>query len=229
MKNKIYKIYSLNCPNTNDVRYIGVTTNSLKRRLIQHLYEGNNSKSNTHKINWLRKLINNNQKPTICLIEITDENNWEEREKYWISKYSNLTNIHEGGSHVYLKPKNNSSKKTKVYQYDLEGNFITSYSSQTEAAKAVGVTVSSLNRSVKGEKASCGGYQWSFVKFENIGKYIKESSTPIKVFKLVPVEYKEFESITKLCQELNIGYNSVIEAINNNRSCKNFMFKKVKI
>ena len=45
MKNN-YSIYKLIDPITNNVRYIGVTTNSLKNRLYQHKYNSKKLKKN---------------------------------------------------------------------------------------------------------------------------------------------------------------------------------------
>lgn len=49
-------IYGLICPLTNEVRYIGLTTQSLNKRLYKHLYEIDlhTSKKNS----WLKKLRN---------------------------------------------------------------------------------------------------------------------------------------------------------------------------
>lgn len=77
-------IYSLNCPITNAVKYVGKTKNSLIGRLSEHMtYSG----SNIEKRNWIRALVKEGRKPTIHLIEITPEHKWEEREKYWIEYF----------------------------------------------------------------------------------------------------------------------------------------------
>jgi len=87
------KIYALIDPQTNEVRYIGKTIQTLKKRLTQHLCDGNN----TYKTNWIKKLKTNGLKPKIELIELVDDSEWVIREQYWISKYNNLTNLTDGG------------------------------------------------------------------------------------------------------------------------------------
>lgn len=42
-------------------------------------------------------ILSIDKKPIIELIEEVDNSIWQEREKYWISKYSNLINLTEGG------------------------------------------------------------------------------------------------------------------------------------
>jgi hypothetical protein len=95
MENNIF-IYGLVCPKTNEIRYVGKTKQTLKKRLQQHLWVGN-KKHNPHKYNWINQLKNDNLKPIIIKIELCNKNNWVEREKYWISQYNNLTNLTQGG------------------------------------------------------------------------------------------------------------------------------------
>lgn len=88
-------IYGLHDPITNEIRYVGKTKQPLKKRLSQHLWVKNIS--NPHKFNWIEKLKNKGLKPNIILLEICDELNWVEREKYWIRSIDNLTNLTYGG------------------------------------------------------------------------------------------------------------------------------------
>jgi len=91
-------IYKLIDSRNNEVRYIGKTTNP-KRRYKQHLYD----KRKSHKSSWVQSLRVLNLKPIFEIIEECDENNWIEREKYWISQYDNLTNLKEGGGSDYVR------------------------------------------------------------------------------------------------------------------------------
>lgn len=92
---KIY-IYALYEDGKEEYRYIGKTYN-LKLRLKEHIREAFSVKLPTHKINWIKSVINNGKNINIKCIEEANEDNWQEREKYWISKYDNLTNSTEGG------------------------------------------------------------------------------------------------------------------------------------
>jgi len=96
-------IYSLSDPITNEIRYIG-QTNNINRRFNGHLSSSinkNNKQYNTHKCSWIRKLLTNNLKPIISIIETIDtliESNI--RENYHIEKLTSegirLTNSHGG-------------------------------------------------------------------------------------------------------------------------------------
>jgi hypothetical protein len=88
-------IYGLVDPRNNQIRYVGKTKQSLSKRLSQHLWIGN--KSNPYKFNWINQLKIENIKPIIIELEKCDENNWVEREKYYINELTNLTNITQGG------------------------------------------------------------------------------------------------------------------------------------
>lgn len=87
-------IYGLYSDYINNIRYVG-KTNNLEKRLKEHIGDAKRN-NNTHKHKWIRQSLNDNFKINICLIEECNEN-WEEREKYWIKFYKNLTNLTEGG------------------------------------------------------------------------------------------------------------------------------------
>jgi group I intron endonuclease len=87
-------IYKLIDPETNEVRYIGKTTRTLKKRYKEHLTD---TRYSTHKVNWISKLKMNDKLPIIELIEECDDNISSEREKYWITQFENLTNSTDGG------------------------------------------------------------------------------------------------------------------------------------
>lgn len=97
---KIY-IYALSHPITNEIRYIG-KTKSIKRRLQSHIdYARNSKRKRRYVSDWILKLLNQNLKPIIIIIEETDKNNWVKREMYWIKHFRdlrfNLCNLTDGG------------------------------------------------------------------------------------------------------------------------------------
>jgi hypothetical protein len=132
------RIYALIDPQTNEVRYVGKTKRALRIRLRAHIND--NPKHNTHKFNWIKKLKSQGFEPIIIELEVCNENNWIEREKYWIRQYCNLTNMTTGGEGCnYFKLatneliskkvkkaweneeyKNNISKQTKLFLSDIK-------------------------------------------------------------------------------------------------------------
>ena len=95
------KIYTLKHPDTNEIRYVGKTVQQLKYRLATHI-----SRSKKYRyayVNcWIYSLLQEGKKPIIELIEEVQDNQWEEKEIYWIQYYSTrtrLTNFQLGGGH----------------------------------------------------------------------------------------------------------------------------------
>lgn len=74
-------IYGLTCPILNEIKYVGKTKNSLPDRLSQHL---SNPDSNIQKTMWIKSLKDKGLKPTINLLEVVNESEWESKEIWWI-------------------------------------------------------------------------------------------------------------------------------------------------
>lgn len=101
--NKTYKIYGLIDPRTNKLCYIGYTTQTLKKRLRQHL---NPKEENMCKIAKLQRYLNRyNKKLTIFEIcNCKSEEEMYEKEIFYISHFKklgyNLKNIQSGGKNT---------------------------------------------------------------------------------------------------------------------------------
>lgn len=89
-------IYSLNCPVTGDVRYVG-KTNDIQRRLSHHCSHQNK----TYNGNWIKSLLTKGLKPKIEVIDEVPNSDWKFWECHYISLYKswgfNLTNGTIGG------------------------------------------------------------------------------------------------------------------------------------
>lgn len=92
-------IYGLKDPETKEIRYVGKSNNP-KLRYRCHIKCSDTS--NNHKHGWIMELYRKNLKPELLILEETDEEHWEEREKYWIKFGLDndwpLTNISSGGA-----------------------------------------------------------------------------------------------------------------------------------
>lgn len=61
--------------------------------------------------------------------------------------------------------KNNPNvKRTKVFQYDIEGNFLREFQSFADAAQFVKTSPSNIKYTCEGKFKHCKGYKWSYQK-----------------------------------------------------------------
>lgn len=81
--------------------YVGKTKN-LKRRFGEHLREafGNGKVTNEYRVRVMRKLAASGIDTSAIILEVVDEDTWEERERYHIARFSTLTNLTIGGDGV---------------------------------------------------------------------------------------------------------------------------------
>lgn len=111
------QIYTLSHPISNEIRYIGFTSQSLEKRLYYHILEAKRSKKNNRRINWIKNLLNQELSPIISNIDSCNEENWKELEQYWIAQFKacgfNLTNGTEGGQGI-LGYKHTEETKKKL-------------------------------------------------------------------------------------------------------------------
>lgn len=168
-------IYVLKDPTTLKIRYVGKTVSKLLTRLGQHISDARNNKINNHRVNWLRKLCNEGKLP---IIEEIDYCTWEESknlETYYIAYYKSLgcdlINETDGGegtlgrkvSEATVNKLKNSlrNKAPKVYQYDLDGNFIKEWDNACEAAEYLNAkNASGITRCLRGDRYKYKNFIW---------------------------------------------------------------------
>ena len=92
-------IYDLSDPRTNEVRYVGKSVNP-KERLATHVREARNG-SILHCKRWIDGLLKQGLFPVMGILEVTDKENANEVESYWIRTLrflgADLTNRTDGG------------------------------------------------------------------------------------------------------------------------------------
>jgi len=180
---KIYKIYKLLHPLTREVRYIGVTTGYLSQRFSQHKHAALKKNVGTYVAKWIRFLYKEGLYPTIELVEECNSLNWEDREKYWIKQYDNLTNTHEGGKGVVIDRKTDSIQrsanghKKKVVILDFDYNLVKECNSVGECAKFLnrgyGIISNVLNPRWKAKSAA--NHIILYKEDYEAGTYIKDN------------------------------------------------------
>ena len=153
------KIYTLKDPNTDEIRYVGVTTTTLNQRLSAHIYDAKHKKGR-HVLNWIKTVLNTNKRPIIELLEEVDDAVWEIMERYWISQFKSwgykLTNTDKGGKGVITKDKRSKDSITRsseakyrpVYQLTPYGEFIKEFKSIKDACNELNLTHSNISNSL---------------------------------------------------------------------------------
>jgi len=77
-------IYTLKCPITGKVRYVGKTNNPTER-YKNHINKARDG--GTHKRNWINLLRIKNLKPIFEIIDEVSVKEWKDKEKYYIKHY----------------------------------------------------------------------------------------------------------------------------------------------
>lgn len=141
----------------NGKSYIGSTVN-LKRREYQHRTW---LESNCHDNSDLQTAFNKTHEMTFEVLEEISEADGSlliEREKYYIQKFGDVYNKIAPAQNKCVKP---------VYQFNLDGTFVSEYSSVHEAARILGVSVSNIiHAAQENEKftRTAGGYFWRYTR-----------------------------------------------------------------
>lgn len=152
----IYKI-------TNEINnkvYIGQTIQTLKNRWYAH--KSNSKKSDFHLYRAMR--LYGVDKFHIEAIEEVDDHLLNEREQYWIQIYDSYRN----GYNSNIGGNCGSFESTPVYQYDLNGNFISKFESANDAERKLNILHQNILKACKSILNKAGGFQWRFEYFDKI-------------------------------------------------------------
>lgn len=131
----MYHIYTLSCPTTNDVKYVGMTTN-LKSRYFNHLHQFDGSP----KSNWIVELLAEDKKPIMSIVD------YAETKKQALSIESRLIlqEINKGTNLL------NQVYQRMYYKFDLQGNLVDILQGTRQE-----------NFSLKAHRYTCGGFVYN--------------------------------------------------------------------
>lgn len=119
-------VYGLVDPRDGQLRYVGVTRVSPEKRLLAHLRDAKQSKEQSHRIHWLRSLLNQGITPEVFVIE-ENPSDWKEAEPFWINYFksigANLVNSGGGGPGPWESPSAPGLEEfRKIVSQKLKGN-----------------------------------------------------------------------------------------------------------
>ena len=184
MKTKNYLFYTLTSTDEPDlVQYVGTTQNTLKRRFQGHKGKarGKNRSQPVH--HWMYKKYEQGFDIICTQIDECSPQEWEEREKYWISYYRKinpgLLNLQKGGAGVVTKEMRtiDGMERTRlasikpVAAYTDTGELVKEFESVTEASKYVHRSKTAIVDALKGKTTHCAGYVWKYLDKKPIIEY----------------------------------------------------------
>jgi hypothetical protein len=178
-------IYTLNCPSTGEVKYVGKSKRP-DRRLYEHIYESIKGK-NTYKNNWISSILKTNKKPIMEILCVTEDRYSIDAELYYYSKFKNLTNTLTTKGFLSYKGKDfnkkivdslkNSKKRKKPTYYIKRGVRVIGTCKKTgkkyefesirDACKFMGRNLDSCVSKVckkRPKYKSAGGFYWEYKK-----------------------------------------------------------------
>ncbi len=109
-------------------------------------------------------------------------------------------------SHVHERA---MSQYKKVRQYDKDGNLVSEYANTGDAAKAIGVGITSIRAAVVGKIGSVKGFIWRYVGEENI-KAKKPRHRRVVQMTLDGTELKTWNSIKEAARAINRGDSIIL-------------------
>jgi hypothetical protein len=199
-------IYTLENPETNEIRYVGKTTN-IKRRYYQHTSKKVCKKlSNKHLGNWLLSILNKDLKPLLNIIEEC-ENNWAQSEIYWIEQFKHwgfsLINYTKGGEGFSHKHSEESKKRMSIAQKGVSRNF----TEETMKVKKENFTINNpmYNKEIKDKVLNSPNHHFYNPKPESIKKSLESRK------KLLETGFR-FRTRKVINTETNEIFNTVKEA-----------------
>lgn len=249
-----YKVYALTDGYSGKIRYIGITKNSLSKRLNQHK---NDLRRNRHKINWINSLKGN-----IKIIPIKEDipslKEANELEVYYISYYNEkgcklvnktiggdgtkgLVSWNKGVKCTYIdKLIKNSPTARKVYCYDLSGFFIKEYSSIKKASEDTGVSRAQILKICNIDSRYKTAKKMSFRFFKepkicieivseqdrikNVQKGKLESAREIKVIDKNIGKTYVFKNFIEASKKLNMAKSSISTYASISKETKKYKF-----
>lgn len=226
----VYSIYFLGT----DKFYIGSTNSKggFHSRWHWHICA---LRSNKHANSILQHTYNKYGESVLRLkiVEICNNTNEYtlEREQFYIDSLKPTINVNQTATGCTFPEGWISPTAKPVLQYDLEGNFVKEYVSMNEAKRFVKADIIQSLQNVNKCSTQAGGFQWRLKENNDfplkISPYKYSQEITILCYNSNGDFYKEYSSMQKASQELNIDVGNISRVVNGlMRSCNGYFFKE---
>lgn len=209
-------IYKITSP-SNRI-YIGKTKNINKR---VSYYKKGHCKTQILLYNSIIKYTWENH-----IFEILESNilNANEREKYWIEYYKcNLKKYPKNkGLNLASGGQGNDSCSVKVYEYNIEGEFLKEWNSQIEASVFYNMKTNHIPGACNGRLKTFAGKRWSYIKVSKLEPLINRR-TDTKYYNIIQINkstnkiVKVWNNVGDIVRHLNFNHSGIINCINKKR------------
>lgn len=225
MKCGIYKITNI----TNNKSYIGKSKN------IENRWKDHQRATDNYAIHVAMRQYGVSNF-TFEIIEECEFEDLNKKEIYWIKYYNSYLNGYNetpGGEGVL------EANKKAVNQYDLNGKYLRTFSSITEAENFLKLNYhgSGINSAclLKENRTTAHGYQWRYVDDVPSGQDIFTSGNQtnrarkkVQQFDLNNIFIQEFDNISQASLITGIGRTSISNCLNGySKTAGNYLWKKV--
>jgi len=175
--------------------YVGSAIN-LSSRLNNHR---SSMRSNSHKNSYIQSCFNKHGKNACfySILEYCSKENRLKKEKVWIENlHSDLNLIKDPTT------QNNCITTSKpVYQYTLSGNFLSEFSSASEAGRVLNIDNHTITKVCTGKHGhkSYNKSLWSYKKYDILSEYVNNSKKSkiksVTMYDKTGIKLKTFDSI----------------------------------
>lgn len=184
-------------------------------------------KRGTHHNRHLRAVVNKYglHGLTFKIVEICQPTECLSRETFYIQLYKKEHSIYNhsdfamgvlGISHPVDSVKKRAAKRAKkVYQYDLDGNFVREWASYTEA-KRNHTGSGSITKCLLGITKSAGGFQWSYLMEQKFPyrQYYHKVEQPVYQFDLNGNLLNKFDNPTVAAEKTSVRIAYIFRSLN---------------
>jgi hypothetical protein len=191
-------IYTLSCPDTGAIRYVG-KANDLQARLRGHLSCA--GRERTRKARWIRSLVRQGKRPTIESIDLVPDREWQFWEQHWVQVIGgcwgfDLTNGDAGGlgmgrctpemaKKIAMKLSGvpNLALSKPVFQYSASGEYLAEFKSVADGATSAGGSHANIVRAIKRRTLAYGSL-WSYQRAANLERAVRPAPSAESIAKM---------------------------------------------